>query len=79
MACWSAIPHLSAMRIVVKLAQRALPPPLSSLQNVPDGLHYFQILHFLPWTQNVYYFSVGNSFLFVDTNDNGEIAPRGRQ
>jgi hypothetical protein len=27
----------------------------------------------------VYYSSVGISFLFVDANDNGEIAPRGWQ
>ena len=27
----------------------------------------------------MYYSSVGNSFLFVDANDNGEIAPCGRQ
>ncbi len=50
MACWSAIVHLSAPRIVVKLVQRALPPPLSSLWKMPDGLNYFRITHILPWT-----------------------------
>ncbi len=62
MACWSTIPHLSAPCIEVKLVQHALPPHLSSLRKMPDGLNYFRIIYVLPWTWNVYYSSVGNSF-----------------
>ncbi len=36
--------------IVVKLVQCALPPPLSSLWKMPDGLNYFRIIHFPPLT-----------------------------
>ena len=35
---------------VVKLVQRALPPPLSSFWKMPDGLSYFRIIHFPPLT-----------------------------
>jgi hypothetical protein len=47
-ACWFATPHIFAPCIVVKLVQRAFPPPLSSLREMPDGLNYFQIIHVLP-------------------------------